>query len=185
MTSKHPDRDVGTPGGRTTPRAPEDTQPQDTIRDIARASADDLLRPDEADRFAETFSRQFLNRMMSGEAGFGLATIEMIERHHAGPIPPAETLAGYEDVVPGAAKRVFDMAERDQEAFIESQRAQQISDNRFRLTSYIGGFIALVLILATGSILAFHGHEASSLAAFGMGAVSIIGVFVNAWKQKK
>ncbi|WP_093804786.1 DUF2335 domain-containing protein [Stappia sp. ES.058] len=155
------------------------------LKSLARASAARILPDDQADKFATEFVKDFLASVMDGE-GEGMVSIGVsrtVAKHHSGPLPPAETLEGYDRIVPGAAERIIAMAERDQRAYIASRNKQQDSDNIFRLVAYGGGLIGLFAILGVGTWLAFSGYEKAAMAVFGMGAAAVITAFVNAWKK--
>lgn len=185
MSSKQPPESEEAVSGEAVPSTGPRDLP-DAIRSIALHSANGSLPEEALNKFADEFSKIFLSSLVGPDGGtvLQLGISKTIQKVHSGPLPPAETLEGYNQVVQGGAERVFAMAERDQAAYIETHRIQQKSDNRFRIISYVGGFIALCTILGVGTLLAFYGLENPSLAVFTLGAVSIISVFVNAWKSK-
>jgi uncharacterized membrane protein len=99
---------------------------------------------------------------------------------HAGPVPSTETARGYESILPGAFERVLKMAEKDQDAVIDSNRAKLKSDSQYRLCCLASGFVALCIILGIIVYLAIAGQKEAALAVAGLGAVGIISTFVNA-----
>jgi uncharacterized membrane protein len=108
-----------------------------------------------------------------------------VSKFHSGPLPSTETARGYEDILPGSFERVLQMAERDQAAVIDSTKFQAKSDSRYRMCSLICGALALGAILGLILYLAVNGHKEVAIAVAGLGAVGIIGTFVNArWGEK-
>ena len=103
---------------------------------------------------------------------------------HAGPLPTPETLAGYDDVVPGAGERVISMAEREQEhrhareneeLQIEGRRALTERDfvNGAQGSERRGQWMALLIVIAllgcTATLLAMDKTvEGTLFAAFGV-----------------
>jgi len=57
-----------------------------------------------------------------------MARLEMqqIQQHWSGPLPPPETLAAFDQIVPGGAARIFDQFEKeaDHRRALEAQQAQ-------------------------------------------------------------
>lgn len=107
-----------------------------------------------------------------------------VSTFHSGPLPSAETARGYEQIAPGSFQRVLNMAEKDQDAVIESTRYVTSSDSWYRMACLLGGVLALTLILSAVVFLARYGHESVAMTVAGLGAAGVIGAFVNArWKK--
>lgn len=88
--------------------------------------------------------------------------LAMQAKHHSGPLPAPETLAGYEHILPGAAERILQMAEREQNARITLDQTQLEADIEHRtqmaaiqrrvhtgsfVSDYLGQFFGLVIAL--------------------------------------
>lgn len=95
-------------------------------------------------------------------------------------LPSVEESEGYERLSPGYADRMLKMAERDQEAFIESQKEKMRRDDRFRIIALLSGSVGLVFILGFAAYLALTGHDGVAIAVVGMGASGIVATLVNA-----
>jgi len=104
---------------------------------------------------------------------------------HIGPMPSVEVAAGYEQLLPGSIERMFKMAERDQEAYIESHAEKLRRDDRFRLFSLTYGGFALIAILAVVILLVKMGQPWVAASVAGLGVTGIIAAFVNAWRPSK
>ncbi|MDE7065147.1 MAG: DUF2335 domain-containing protein [Desulfovibrionaceae bacterium] len=103
-----------------------------------------------------------------------------------GPLPPPETLAAYEKLVPGTAKRILDMAQAEQETRHELARAGQISLEKHNAKEHRavtrGQWLAFVLIFVciAGSIYsAMRGHELTSLLLAGAPLASAISKLIT------
>jgi uncharacterized membrane protein len=124
--------------------------------------------------------QQVLERLKSKVQSFAVT----VSKIHSGPLPSVETVQGYEDIERGSFGRLLKMAEKDQDAFIDSHIFKNKSDARYRLASLAAGFLSLLVILAIVFLLAEREHEGAALAVAGIGGAGIIGIFVNAWKGK-
>ena len=97
---------------------------------------------------------------------------------YSGPLPPAEQIRAYEDVLPGSADRILSMAERQQDHRMELEKvtvheAAQRSRWGLRL-----GFVLALLVLAIGAVGIFTGHDVAGLAVIIGQAAILAGVFV-------
>ena len=113
----------------------------------------------------------------------------IVAETHNGPLPPARTLAGYEKVLPGAAERVMQMAEREQAHRHQMQVTQQkfeadlqtkaITEQlEINKTGQRYGFIISLVVLALAGVMAFTGHEVLALTLAGIDLVGLAAVFV-------
>lgn len=110
---------------------------------------------------------------------------EVTSIQHTGNIPHPQILQGYEQVLPGSAERILRMAEKDQNAYIASNRRQQFLDAWYKYGSLAAGVVGLALIIYGVIRLAEGGHDAVAIAAVGLGAAGIVTAFVNAHHDKK
>ncbi len=89
--------------------------------------------------------------------------------YFSGPIPEPDTLARYNDVMPGLGERIVAMAEREQ------THRHDVDDKLIRVFSrgqWLGFTLGLVALLA-GGYLSILGHEGFGIAAF-IGSVAVI-----------
>lgn len=111
------------------------------------------------------------------EAASAVATTE-IEAFFVGPLPTPDLLAGYEQVVPGAAERLLAMAEADAKHQREIEfAALRAEDSSVRRGQWLGFTIALVAL--TVSILALYlGSPWVAGIIGGATAVGLVSAFV-------
>lgn len=102
-----------------------------------------------------------------------LVLTRMVSKSHSGPIPSAEELEHLDHVLPGAAGRCFDMAERDQAHRHDIER--KIVDREFSLRGR-GQALAIVGLLLLLMVVAFMAYLGDTKAAAALGAATIVGV---------
>ena len=104
---------------------------------------------------------------------------------YSGPIPPANQLSQYEQVLPGAADRIITMAEK------QSQHRQEIEKVSIRTNarnSTLGvwfGFILGILTIAGGVFLAYNGRELSGSLIGSAGLIGLVSVFVYGTRSSR
>jgi uncharacterized membrane protein len=103
----------------------------------------------------------------------------------SGPLPPPDALRAYNDILPGAAERIFQMAEK------QSDHRQQL-ENRVATAqigqSNRGQLYALIIAIAflIGSVIcAVTGHEAAASVLGGGTVVSLAGAFIAGRVQQR
>lgn len=106
------------------------------------------------------------------------------ESRFAGPLPPADQLQKYEEVMPGAADRIFKMAE-DQAHHRQEMEATVIKSNsRDSMLGVIFAFILGLVIIGGGIYLAIKGHKYGPWLTLG-GAAGLISVFIYGTRSSK
>jgi len=141
---------------------------KDDLKKLIISSLQDIMPPSQAKQAAER---------VTSKAG---RLILSMTKMHSGPMPTPEFADGYERVLPGSTERMFRMAEKDQDAFIQSHENKQRRDHAFRITALLAGVIALCLILGVAILFAFWGMEWLAGSVVAMGAGGIIATLVNA-----
>lgn len=102
-----------------------------------------------------------------------LVLTQTVSKYHSGPLPPAEELEHLERILPGAANRVFEMAEREQQH--RHIMGETIVTKEFALRGR-GQWLAISaisLLLAAVGYLAYLGD---TISAAGLGVATIVGV---------
>ncbi len=107
------------------------------------------------------------------------------EQSFSGPLPPPEILGRYNDILPGAAERIIQMAEK-QAAHRQALETVAISSDASRSKwGQIFGFIVATIGLVVSCLLGIYG---SAIAASVMGAgtlVALVSVFIYGSKTRK
>lgn len=102
----------------------------------------------------------------------------------SGPIPPPQLLKGYEDIMPGSAREIFDMA-KDQAAhersFENKALGAQMRDN---LLGQVFGFLIGTIAILAGTYAAVNGAQLSGGLIGGGGVAALTAVFVLGRRPK-
>lgn len=104
---------------------------------------------------------------------------------YSGPIPDAESLAKYGEVIPDAPERILRMAEKQAEhrQFIE-KRVIGSDLNR----AYLGvacAFVISMTVILTGFYLVLHGQSIPGTIFTGLGLASLAGTFIYGTQSRK
>jgi uncharacterized membrane protein len=95
------------------------------------------------------------------------------QQHFTGPLPPPDLLAGYEQVLPGAAERIFAMAEGQAKHRQALERTVVVGGHRRSWAGLIvGGIVAFAFLIAAYRLIQ-AGH---SLAGTFLGTVDLTGL---------
>jgi uncharacterized membrane protein len=111
-------------------------------------------------------------------------TLAAFSASYSGPLPPAEQIRQYEEVLPGSADRILSMAER-QEAHRHELEKLTVKEATNR--SWWGlrlGFVLAVIIVLVGAGAIFTGHTPAGLAAILTPTAILAGVFVYGRREQ-
>lgn len=104
---------------------------------------------------------------------------------HIGPLPPAEELAKYEKVLPGAADRIVAMAEREQQHRLERRdiqvRAESRDSGRGVIFAFLLGFAAIV----GGTLTAIFSSALAGSVISLAGISTLAGTFIYGTRMKR
>lgn len=124
----------------------------------------------------------------SGGAVVGRQVV-LQQQHHSGPLPSPETLARYDQLLPGTAQRIIAMAEREQAHAISQQQIALQSDVRAREGALAilrrGQIFALIVALvgiAVAAGLALAGRETVASVIAGSVLVALVTAFLGTRK---
>jgi len=109
---------------------------------------------------------EILDRSNNSEEGIVNMLVQTVLR--AGPLPPPQDLAAYEEVLPGAADRILAMAEKEQDRRLARADRQVDADIRdsgrgvvcafvLGMTCIVGGLIALIMGVTAGAYISLAG----------------------------
>lgn len=111
----------------------------------------------------------------SGGNGSGL---EIRAQHFQGPIPPPDTLAKYEKIIPGAAERILAMAEK-QGNHRRNLEAKVIDKDSGRASrGQIFAFIITITIIVGGFVMVWQGKSLEGMASIIGAITALVGVFI-------
>lgn len=96
----------------------------------------------------------------------------------AGPLPPPAILAQYNNVVPGGAKRIFALAEKQADHRRHLERTVVEGNTRAQSRGQLFGFVIGLVGLIGGFWLVYLGHSALGIAAILADLAALAGVFV-------
>jgi len=115
--------------------------------------------------------RPFLRPNTTEEAKLVLTRI--VSKYHSGPIPSAEELEYLERILPGAANRCFEMAEREQAH--RHRVSEDIVTKEFSLRGR-GQWLAIAALVLLLIVVAYLAYQKDTEAAAWLGAATIVGV---------
>ena len=98
--------------------------------------------------------------------------------YSSGPLPPADQIRAYEEVLPGSADRILSMAERQQE---HRQSLEKVTVEGAANRSWWGmrlGFVIAVIVVGIGAGAIFTGHALAGFAVIIAQTAILAGVFV-------
>jgi uncharacterized membrane protein len=107
-----------------------------------------------------------------------IAEFQRFEASYSGPLPPAEDLRKYDEVLPGAAERIMKMAEA------QSGHRRDLEQRIIRIesrNSFAGIlFAAAICIIAVviSAVLILRGHETAGTIIGGTSLVGLVSVFI-------
>lgn len=105
-------------------------------------------------------------------------TLAAFSASYAGPLPPADQIRAYEEVLPGSAGRILAMAERQHE---HRQKLERVTVEEAANRSWWGlrlGFVIAILVIGVGAAAIFTGHALAGFALIIGQAGILAGVFV-------
>jgi uncharacterized membrane protein len=101
-----------------------------------------------------------------------------LQRHFAGPLPDPDMLAGYERVLPGAAERIFAMAERQAEHRQALERTVVVGGHRRAWAGLIAGAVVALAFLVASYRLIQDGHALAGTILGTVDLTALVTVFV-------
>lgn len=104
----------------------------------------------------------------------------MVSEHFSGPIPHPQHIAGYEEILPGAADRIIGMAEDRQKHLIHMEKkslAAEVADRKLGMW-FGAGIFALLIACALVSALLTGSSFIPGL-FLGAAAISGVGLFIR------
>jgi len=98
---------------------------------------------------------------------------------HSGPLPSPEQLVKYDEVVPGAARRIMEAADEQRKHRIAIEKQVVSSQMKESNRGQIMGFIIALIGLSLGSFLVYSGHDVAGASIAGITLVGLVTVFIK------
>lgn len=99
-------------------------------------------------------------------------------RSFSGPLPPPELLAQYNQVLPGAAERIFAMAEAQQSHRHSMEKTIVAANIAAQKLGALLGFFLVLIVASCGVYLIASGKPVGGLAAIVTALSSLVAVFI-------
>jgi len=167
------------------PPAPVEEDLAEDVRDALAVLEDEDESSDIRDLLSSPEARQTVERMV-------MTAVSVIEERHSGPLPAPRQMREYEEIVPGGAERIFQMAEREQ----LQRHAVQNNDVQFREQAFNHvqkresrgqgiAFVLCLIILGMGGVLIATGFPGLATTLIMATLVGIASVFLLGRGAKK
>ena len=109
----------------------------------------------------------------------------MVSASWEGPLPPPNALQQYEEIVPGAAARILDMAERQSNHRIQLEKTVIVGDSRRSNMGLIFAFLLSAAIIGVGAYLIMNDHDWAGASLIGLDLVGLATVFVYGTRSRR
>lgn len=106
------------------------------------------------------------------------------EEAFSGPLPHPRHLEHYDEVLPGGADRIFQMAERTLDHNLEVGKRAQTHDQVYRILGMCLGFAALMVLVGAAVYAGFSDRLALASGLLGTSVIGSIGMFITAHHKK-
>lgn len=97
---------------------------------------------------------------------------------YEGPLPPPAMLERYEEVIPGSANRILEMAEKQTEHRINIEKTAVGGDSKRSYFGLAAGFVLSAMVILGGVYLIANDHDWAGVSLIGVNLVGLAGVFV-------
>lgn len=111
--------------------------------------------------------------------------IQIVSRHHSGPLPSPVDLEYYNRLIDNGAERIMQMAEQEQQHRQQRQTVNDTAIAAFNARGQYFGLAAVVLVIVFALCLLFAGYPGLAATVVTGTIVSIAGVFVLGKKFKE
>ncbi|MCC2612643.1 DUF2335 domain-containing protein [Neorhizobium petrolearium] len=142
-------------------------------------------KPPEEAEFAKEIERRIGPLVPSGARGQVVSTVMMMmSEQFSGPIAHPRHLREYEEILPGSAERIIQMAERQQQHNIDMESrivSAQVADQK-RGMRY--GMAALVVDIAAAAGVGMYGNNVLAGMILGVGVAGVVAAFIKGRHSK-
>ena len=126
---------------------------------------------------AERDLKQWLKPETPSEIAQRIGSIQGASISYSGPLPPASEVAKYEEVYPGAAERIFGLAEslpKLQEKALDKQHTRSV------LKTVTSALVSLSVIAVAGLAVLFD----PAWLSIPLGGIGILGLLLREWFRR-
>lgn len=121
----------------------------------------------------------------SGSSNAVVTQTQTVAQFSSGPIPDAQTLAQYGEIIPDAPERILRMAEKQSDHRQHLEKYVIHSDSRRANLGVICAFIITMTVILSGAYIALQGHPITGTIFTGMGLVGLAGTFIYGTQSRK
>lgn len=111
--------------------------------------------------------------------------VVQVQQHYSGPLPQPESLAQYDQIVPGAAERIIKMAEKEMEHRHRVEDSMTRSAIRSTFLGIIFAFMSVLILSGSVVYALYRGFDtvAGYIAVGSIAAVAGVFIFFKAKKS--
>lgn len=160
-------------------KSEEDRIEEDRIEEEEKAELDVIDDPEEDSIFVEELGDKIKEEVIS-------ITRSMIRKEHfSGPLPPPKIIKDYDEILPGAAERIFALAESETRQRHNLENKIVSSGTRDSTLGVIFAFIIGLVGIGGGVYVITLGYELSGTVLSGASLASIVGSFIYGTRNGK
>jgi uncharacterized membrane protein len=111
--------------------------------------------------------------------------IEKIEQHFSGPLPPPEILASYEQIVPGSAEQIINVAIKQSDHRMNLETTVVEGDSNRAYLGVIFAFIISLAVLGVSYVLVTAGQVVAGTILGVIDLATLAGVFIYGTNSRK
>lgn len=100
------------------------------------------------------------------------------QQQYVGPVPPPAIMEKMEAVLPGAADRIFTMAEKDQDAQNAFYKTREANTHNEAITALWMAFIICIVFTLCGTTLVLQGYVKTGAVLLGTTLTGVVGSFL-------
>jgi uncharacterized membrane protein len=109
----------------------------------------------------------------------------VVAEYTSGPLPPPSMLKGYEDVLPGAADRIFTLMEQQSAHRQELERTTLDRNSRARDRGQLFAFILCALVIVGGFVAIYLGQSLVGMAAIIIAVGGVAATFLTTRQRQQ
>ena len=112
-------------------------------------------------------------------------SVEVVAASWEGPLPPPDALRQYNEIVPGAALRILEMAEKQSQHRIEMEKTVIEGDSKRSYMGLVAAFILSAMVIIGGIYLILNDHDWAGGALIGLDLIGLASVFIYGTNSRR